>query len=43
MFEHFSTLYMEELMFFISLLKNFYAGKEKVFVEKIKLLNSIED
>ena len=43
MFEYFSTLYMEELMLFISLLKNFYAGKEKVFVEKIKLLNSIED
>ena len=39
----FRRLCLQGLMLFIFLLKNFNAGKENVFVEKIEFLNSVED
>ena len=43
LFDHFAGLALKELMLFVSFLNNFYAGKEKAFIEKIEFLNSIED
>ena len=40
---HFLTLSIQGLMFFIFFFWNFIAEKEKVFVEKIEFLNSVED
>ena len=43
LFDHFAGLALKEFMLFVSFLNNFYAGKEKAFIEKIEFLNSIED